>query len=124
MSKVKVLFYGSLRKGEYNYNSFVRRFGADNYQHINTRTINGFRLHSLGAYPAVVSDENKSIVVDEFLVSPECYNSVRSMELGAGYEEVMVGDAIMYKYRDENSPWLGEEVTHGDWSQYLRDNGK
>lgn len=116
---VKFCAYGSLRKGEYNYESFVRAYGEENFQYINTKTIPGYQLYSLGSYPMILKDPNGSLVVDEFLVSPEVANSIRRMEIGAGYKEGEIDGALIYYY-EEGSPYY-PKVESGDWSKYLKE---
>lgn len=116
-STLKMYFYGSLRLDQYNYKWFTQRFGKENYQYQGTKTINGFNLYSLGSYPAIVPTIGGSIVVDEFLVSPEVFEAVRRMELGAGYHETQIDGAYIYHFLD--TKWVGEHVTHGDWVKYL-----
>lgn len=119
----KVLFYGSLRKGEYNYNYFLRIFGEDNFKYIKTKTIKGFKLYSLGAYPMVIqtNDINDKLVVDEFEVSDEAYSSINSMELGAGYDISKFEGATIYTYPlNEMKYYTDSIVKSGDWSEYLK----
>lgn len=113
--------YGSLRKGEYNHNAFVRQFGEENFVYKETKVLDGFELYSLGAYPMVVhtpeNPENR-LVVDVFEVSQSCYSSIKGMELGAGYDELVLDDgAIIYTQRDSKGL---KRVESGDWSEYLR----
>lgn len=116
------LFYGSLRKGEYNYNAFVRQFGEENFVYKGTKTIKGFELYSLGSYPVIVPNPNSEIVVDEFELSKEAHESVRMMELGAGYTETTIDNNTIY-YMNEPPYYNRGKVEHGNWSQYLRENG-
>lgn len=127
-NKVKIATYGSLRKGEYNYESFVRHYGEDNFVYISTHSIPGFKLYSMGAYPAAVSASAGEIVndlvVDLFEVSIPVYESIRAMELGANYKEVLVNingeDVILYEYNNDLPE--SRRVPEGDWSKYLSQN--
>lgn len=118
---IKCYFYGSLRNGEYNCNSFKRMYGDDNFVYQQTLDIEGFALYSLGSYPAIIPTEGATLIVDEFLVSQDAFNGVRRMELGAGYQEMIIDGAYIYHFTEQDKPYVGELVTHGDWSQYLRD---
>lgn len=83
-------FYGSLRVGEYNYKSLLEE--QDGVEFIGTDTVHGYELRSLGAYPVILpSTEENGIVVDVFEINNKAIiQRIRSMELGAGYEEVSV----------------------------------
>lgn len=126
MSNTKrVAFYGSLRRGEYNYESFVRHYGAENYRYQKTSSISGFKLYSLGSYPAInkvkVGEESSNLIVDVFEVSEPVYQSIRAMELGANYKEITVDiegeEVILYEYRTPVSE--DRRVLTGDWSEHL-----
>lgn len=114
---IKALFYGSLRAGEYNCESFKRAYGEDSMQYQGTKTIEGYQLYSLGAYPMILKEKGAQLVVDEFLVSPEAFMSIRRMELGAGYNEEQIDGAYIYYFDQESSD--RPKVESGDWSVYL-----
>ena len=114
----KIAVYGSLRKGEYNYD----RFGGDKtFKHLGTHSITGYELFSLGPYPGVrPASKDKSIVVDVL----ECENGVAAMidrmETGAGYvaKEITVGEhtATIYEY---NYSITGNSIVEsGDWIKF------
>lgn len=82
----KYLFvYGSLRKESergYNFN----RFGGQVFDCY--FILNGYKMIDLGAYPAIVEgDENDKVSGEIHCVMGECYDKIKSMELGAGYIE-------------------------------------
>lgn len=117
----KILVYGSLRKGEYNYESFKRRHG-DGFNYLGTTKVKGFNLYSLGSYPGITESEDpeKELVVDIMECDDDCYNSIYRMEIGAGYrtQEVIVDGEPMNIYL-----YLGRPtrlVESGDWSQFLK----
>lgn len=122
-ASVKLNLYGSLRKGQYNYDSFVRQYGEDSFVYNGTKRIPGFELYSLGSYPMVLATPEaprNTLVVDEMMVSEECYQGIRRMELGAGYHEVILDDgAIIYAHNDNRYDL--PKVDSGDWSAYLDD---
>lgn len=112
---MKIIVYGSLRKGEYNYQYFKRWFG-DDINHVKTTTIDGFTLHSLGSYPCAVRGEGK-LVVDILEVSEEVSKDIYDMEIGAGYyvDMVHVEDEKLPIYLMANSNQ--KVVEHGDWTK-------
>lgn len=133
---MKVVFYGSLRLNEYNYNAFKNRFGEDNFKYLGTTTIEGYTLHSLGSYPVIIptQEQNKTVVVDIMELNDSAYEAVKRMELGAGYREINVILNYRNEIRDRNesiaSPiyimdvlpsYAQEEVEHGDWSLFCRE---
>jgi gamma-glutamylcyclotransferase (GGCT)/AIG2-like uncharacterized protein YtfP len=111
-----LLVYGSLRKTSkrgFNFN----RFGGQTY--IRTLELDGYRMHSYGAYPAVTPDPGGSIVAEVHEVEPEAFNCIKRMELGAGYtyNKVTLDDgevATIYVAEDLN-PDKYPHVVDGDW---------
>jgi gamma-glutamylcyclotransferase (GGCT)/AIG2-like uncharacterized protein YtfP len=96
MSNILIATYGSLRKGEYNYDYFKHIYG-DEIEYQGTTVINGYTLHSLGAYPAInPTDEQSEVTVDVLRVSEVVNHYIDQMELNAGYyivkEEVILND--------------------------------
>jgi len=119
MSK-KIAVYGSLRKGEYNYDRF-QEYYPGHIKYIGTEVIKGFDLFSLGSYPGVKKSDNpeQSLVIDVLEVSDSCYSSISAMEHGAGYDSVDVtinGEVCtIYEYMgNKRTP-----IESGDWSKYL-----
>lgn len=115
----KCCFYGSLRKPLYNYQRFIKMYGRDAMIYEKTTQIPGYRLYSLGQYPAAIQTFDQSIIaVDLFEVSDEAYNSIQYMELGAGYEEQFVNiDDSMYSIflYDERFIENKNLIESGDW---------
>lgn len=117
-------FYGSLRLNEYNYNYLIK--DKPGVEYVTTSTVNGYTLHSLGSYPVILptEKENNGIVIDVFSIdNSSVENRIRSMELGADYEEKLIDveglpdKVTIYiggKYYKENATRL-PEVPHGDW---------
>lgn len=115
-----ILVYGSLRKGEYNFNSFKSLFG-DEFKYVKTMQINGYDLFSLGAYPAIKEGKG-DLIVDLINCSDECKNSIDRMELGAGYTRHIIEidkniTATLYVYLGNPST---ERIVSGDWSEHLK----
>lgn len=77
------LFYGSLRKGEYNESYFNK--GGFNF--ISTVKIPGYKLYSLGVYPGIKrGDKSDFIICDAVQIEDkELFTSIHLMELSAGY---------------------------------------
>lgn len=120
---IKILTYGSLRKGEYNYERF-RQYFKNGLNHVDTVIIKGFDLYDLGSYPGIkISDDpEKELTVDIMGCSQECYDSIQRMELGAGYSNYPVNingeDITIYLYHGYTQE--NRLVKHGDWSKYLK----
>lgn len=115
-------FYGSLRKGMYNYEA-----AKGSMEYIGTETISGFKLFSLGAYPCVIRSDNEedTLVVDLFTVTGPRERSIHNMEIGAGYnyEEVEINGQMfgIYTFDKENGKRLENRlVPGGDWVKYLQ----
>lgn len=124
MKNNKILVYGSLRAGEYNFKRFDDYFPGQ-MEVKKTTKIKGFDLHSMGSYPGINVSKNpdKELVVDVIHCDNQCFHAINGMELGAGYttQEVVVDGEPhkIYVYKGNlNSP-----VESGDWSEYLK-NGK
>lgn len=115
-----VAVYGSLRKGEYNYNSFMRMYPKQ-LEYIKTETISGFKLFNLGSYPGInKGSESDKLVIDLFRVGERAFQSIDMMEKGAGYSvltlETSEGDATLYLY-NHNCEGNREQIMHGDWTK-------
>lgn len=134
--KYIIATYGSLRVGQYNYDAFkswAESIGKD-FLYIETITLKGYNLYSLGAYPAVIESEfdTDTLTVDLMLCSEEVYRRITNMELNAGYlvkdisdeiNKVFVHPVMIYLYEDEN--WLAnstKQVESGDWVKHLNEN--
>lgn len=117
---IKIYTYGSLRKGEYNHNSFINTFGSAAFKYEGTEEIEGFDLYSLGSYPTIVPNPNaeSTLVVDAFKVSEPVNRAIDSMEFGAGYKAKEINGRKIY-YMDEVPSYNKGKVDHGDWSKYL-----
>lgn len=87
MSK-HLLVFGSLRqtsKRGFNFD----RFGKGTQRHIKTLTLNGYDMHSLGAYPAICPGDG-SIKVELHEVEDGAAERIERMEIGAGYTGIQV----------------------------------
>lgn len=117
----KILVYGSLRKGEYNYKRFKGYFG-EGLNYLATTTITGYKLYDLGSYPGIRPEAGKELVVDVMEVSDEAYDAITGMERGAGYSVAKEtvedhGECTIYVYNYPVSE--NHLVESGDWSKYL-----
>lgn len=114
-NKKLVLVYGSLRQNEYNHDSFKRSY-KEGYTYKRSLTLEGYDLYSLGPYPGIKEGKG-NLKVELFECSPQCYNSIRGMELGAGYTEKEIklpeGNAVVYMYNGYVDP--ARKVENGDW---------
>lgn len=115
-------FYGSLRKGMYNYEHF-----KDGMEYIQTVEISGFQLFSLGSYPCVIrtDDSKDKLTIDLFTVTGAMEGRIHRMEVGAGYgyDEVEVNGRTfgIYTYDHSALSRLKERrVPGGDWVKHLR----
>lgn len=121
----KVCVYGSLRPGEYNYSRFKSIYG-DDIKPLGSYTILGFDLFDLGCYPGVKLSNNKQqpLIVDILEVNEACFNSIKGMELGAGYvsHQLTIDDheCVIYIYSHSTS----KQVEDGDWSKYIKEKLK
>jgi len=124
MSNKKLLVYGSLREGEYNYERF-------NCKTVKTGIpLEGFILVDRGPYPyAVPKDKgykNTTIIVDIIDVDERTAKSIEYMEIAAGYRKINVtldGEnypMYVYNYYPDGGP----VVESGDWSEYLKTRNK
>lgn len=114
----KLIFvYGSLRKGEYNYEYFKGRFGSQ-FNYLDTLTIDNYDLYSLGSYPGIKKGKGE-LIVDVIECSEEVKAGIDSMELGANYSINNVthgkytGDIYIYEGNVNET----KKVKHGDWTQ-------
>lgn len=87
MKWYKCLFYGSLRKGEYNNDRMIRFFGEDQVRYIKTVKIPGYKLYDTGfSYPAIIeTNTDDCVVMDIMEIGEEAYDWVHGMEISAGY---------------------------------------
>lgn len=112
----KIFVYGSLRAGMYNQRHF-----ADGMKHIDTKTIKGFDLYSLGAYPYVVeTEEGGELTIDVMEVTPEAKARIDRMEKGAGYylKDIEVDGIKGTIYLMEQPIPNTQKVESGDWVKF------
>lgn len=86
-----IAVYGSLKKGKYNHSILSdSKFMGDT-------TVKG-TLYRVSSYPALVNEGDTEYDAEVYQVNDDVYNSIRNMELGAGYKEVeclcYIGDVV------------------------------
>jgi len=93
---MKLFVYGTLKKGEYNHKCL------ENSTYVDDAMLEGYTLYDTGyGYPAAVEKKSSRIMGEVYELSKEDYKYIRSMELGAGYSEIDLGDFIIYTYPKE-----------------------
>lgn len=75
-----IIVYGSLRFGQFNWEWFLK----ESAKYKGTITLDGYNLHSLGAYPFATIGSGR-LIADIFSVPEGLFNRINAMELGAGY---------------------------------------
>lgn len=118
-----ILVYGSLRKGDYNYDRFKDLYGSE-FDYVSTMQVGGFDLYKINDdYPGVKRSElSKPLTVDIIKVSNSCYEQINSMEYYAGYSpfgiEVIDGSGNKYSctiYIYEGDVGGQDYLPNGDW---------
>ena len=114
---MKIAVYGSLRKGEFNFEVFQLCFSGK-VEFLGTTTLHGYDLYSLGSFPAAVVGSN-DIVVDLLDVDARVFSVIQEMEFSAGYYEDSVeieGENYgIFLYPDVPQIHYGL-IESGDWS--------
>jgi gamma-glutamylcyclotransferase (GGCT)/AIG2-like uncharacterized protein YtfP len=75
-----IAVYGSLKKGKHNHSLL------ETAKFIGDTTVRG-TLYSMGSYPALIAEGDNEYPAEVYEVDDEFYNSIKRMELGAGYRE-------------------------------------
>jgi len=117
----KIAVYGSLRKGEYNYNRFKQLF-PDIKVVDTTITITDFALYDLQfGYPGIKREKDAKLVVDILEVNDMCEDMLDNMELGAGYhiEYIKIKNETIKIYVYDGKVKDEHIVENGDWSHYI-----
>lgn len=134
-----IVVYGSLRKGQYNYNSIRETFGKENFIFIKDQLIEYAQLYDLGDFPAICHASYRHSVKGELMYcSNEVFQSIKEMETLVGYKEGQVamyemtrtgsmacmpityyeaGPSLMNKIK--SSPHLYPLIQEGDWIDYI-----
>lgn len=113
----KVLAYGTLREGDYNFERIQLAFGTDSIKKVGQTKVQNFKMHSLGPYPAIVQSEGEEIVCDLLEVNEKAFNFIEAMEKGAGYDSVEVdvdgNKHTIYTHTSDLSRY--PVIKTGDW---------
>lgn len=117
-NKVLVFVYGSLKKGFHNH-GFIK-----DAEYISDAKLNGFKMVSLGSYPAIYQTGNDcdSVKGEVYLIDGFDLERIHYMELSAGYnfnEYILEAgkrdyEAIVY-YMDEKKCLSRKVVESGEW---------
>lgn len=102
-------------------------FYSDGMSYIDTVTLPGYRLISLGEYPYAVptGDPLNKIKVELFRLNEQQAKAIYDMELDAGYyyEDIQIGQKkygiFLFSQVNPND----EEISSGDWEEYVRERG-
>jgi gamma-glutamylcyclotransferase (GGCT)/AIG2-like uncharacterized protein YtfP len=113
------VFYGTLRKGMVNH-----PFYTAGMNYIDTVTLTGYRLISLGEYPYAVAtgDPANKIKAELFRLNEQQAKAIYEMELEAGYyyEDIQIGQKkygiFLFSQVNPNDV----EIDCGDWAEYVR----
>lgn len=114
----KILAYGTLKEGHYNFEYYKSRFPE--IKKTGDMRISGYEMYDYqGLYPMAVPAIHSSIQCDVIDVSLRCFVQMIEMERGAGYTPVEVslngGVYVIFVYTDELPPFC-EKVTSGNWT--------
>lgn len=110
---VKFLAYGSLRKGEYNFD----RFGDNSLNYIETIKVKGYKMYNLGECPAIIhtGKEDHIIECDILSTSKDIFNMIENMEYRAGYVLDNRNIAPIFIMTISPKRWKLKEVKSGNW---------
>lgn len=109
---IRLAIYGTLRKGDYNYNRFLQ-----GYEPLGEDKIKGFEMYVVNdSYPMITRGKGK-IKVEVYSVPYELAKTISNMERGAGYSVEKVktkyGEAYIFYFADN------PRIRSGDWFKYL-----
>jgi gamma-glutamylcyclotransferase (GGCT)/AIG2-like uncharacterized protein YtfP len=129
-----LFFYGSLRKGEYNFERFEQQWpGA--LEEIGTGYIVGWNLIDLGSYPSIVpADVDASVVGEVYDVSDEVFAHVEALEAEADYRRYTVDvhttdsapcvQAYVYGFSRPAEISDRPRIESGDWKRRLKSSAE
>ena len=123
---MNIAVYGSLRKGAYNYDRFLQKYGKEDFFSLGKIVVPGYKLYDLGSYPGVKESNSKddTIVVDILELSEEAYDTIYSMERNAGYkakfieEEGITCTIFIYNLEVDEK----YRIKEGDYISYLQES--
>lgn len=88
-----IAVYGSLKNGKYNHSIL------EGSKYLGSTKVTG-TLYRVSSYPALIEEGNNEYDAEVYEVSDDVFYYIHSMELGAGYKEVIINGNIVY-YADE-----------------------
>ena len=116
-----VAVYGSLRAGLFNH------VVLGNAPYISMGVVSGFRMHSLGAYPALIRDTDSLMEVVVELYDVSCMKNLDRLEGYPKYysrKQVKIdtpqGAVMAWVYHMERQ-LTDYPVECGDWKKYLKE---
>ena len=122
METKKVFVYGTLRQG-WGLNRYIQDCGG---VLLETTKLKGYKMYSLGGYPAINQTTSEDSVVGEVYEFPKdqvdtAFNIMDRIELGAGYrrDRVKVGKHDVYTYVYERG-LEGSRPSMIDWTKEAR----
>ena len=123
MSTKLLAVYGTLRRGQSNYNYFLKDVPIYTFGEY----LGGFRMSTFGGFPAIFrASQEKAVVVDIFNLSEqdeELLDRIDSMEFGVGYVREVVEtssgyEVMVYVMPDDQADFFPEDIPSGDWNDY------
>ena len=122
---MRILAYGTLREGDYNFTRMQDNFGLDAIKKVGEIVLPYFKMYDLKWYPTIIatSDEKDTVTFDVLDVTEECYRFINAMELGAGYKEIAVetqeyGKCLVYVYLKHYLNERTPVIESGDWFKH------
>ena len=134
-----IFVYGTLRRGQYNYDKIRTLFGDNSLVYLDTTRLSYLKLYDLGNYPAIIRGNHYDKVLGEVMYcTDEVFQAIKHMEIEAGYEETTstyysntssgslramyltlftAGDKLVTLIYKHKSPY--RRIECGDWSVYL-----
>ena len=121
----KYAVYGTLRLDQGNYNWCLKN--QEGVRHVETKTISGYDMFSLGGFPGI-KKSNGDIVVDIFEVdNPNVEQNLDGLE---GYNENNLEGSMYVKDKTDegefiyiwNSAREGQKIEDGDWVKFNNQN--
>src|SRR5947209_2836051 len=129
MSVRRLFFYGSLRKGEDNYERFVTDWSGA-IQDVASGYVEGYELVDLGTHSSIIRGAADARVIgDVFDVSDDAFRSIEVLETSFEYRrehvEVRTPDgraiaAEAYAFARPDEIRTLPRIRNGDWTRRLR----
>jgi gamma-glutamylcyclotransferase (GGCT)/AIG2-like uncharacterized protein YtfP len=120
-NKIKILVYGTLREGQYNFDRIINNYGLESIKKVSEKILKGFQMITIHDwYPAIIytNKEEDVIIVEEMEVTPEAKDFIDRMESGAGYSIMNINGADIY-YMTQNTHGEKAIIKSGDWVKYI-----